>query len=412
MMRLLCGIAGVVLLAPVALAGRDLSGLYDHATLEEWAPRYERSTTKIFERVIKPALLAQEIRGIGAVRLDFPLHGEGLAKEHPLQFYADAPRVVMPIASLKFLDDLCTAYAWLQINGYSLETISEYTAMLRYKNFPDGVYPRPLEALQIPPDALTDRRVDELALDHFVTARTFILLHELGHIFYRHNGSTIANEKQADEFAAEVMPRTQLPPLGSLVFFLFDAHWASYPPGPNDTHPMSGDRLRALAARVEDAGLANALRQLGDSIDDPEIREGFAATGLAANIAALAPRRPGELPRAGRADTSGSPGSTAFQGRFAGESSQFNDPEGRSFAIEVTFQRHGERVDGQYSFGLGIGRLTGKVIGDTLYFEWDWANNYGRGLLKANNDGTSFSGTWGYRESTSNAGVWNGRRSD
>lgn len=411
MMRLLRGIAGVVLFAPVALAGKELSGLYDRATLEQWRPRYERSTTKIFEQVIAPALLTQEKQRIGNVRLDFRLYGEGQAKEHPLQFYVpDASRVVMPIASLKFLDDLCTAYAWLQINGYSLETISEYTAMLRYKDFPDERYPRPLKALQIPDDALKDPRVDELALGHFVTARTFILLHELGHIFHGHRGSTIAHEKQADRFAAEVMRRTPLPPLGILVFFLFDAHWASYPPGPNDTHPMSGDRLRALASQVDDRGLADALRKLGELMDDPDIRAGFAAAGLAADIAALAPRRPGELPRAGRKNAPGSPDTAAFQGRYVGQSLQFTEP--KPFPIEVVFQRRGDRVDGQYSFGLGIGTIRGKTTGDMLNFEWNWANNYGRGVFKANKDGSTFSGTWGYRESTDNGGTWSGRRSD
>jgi len=37
-----------------------------------------------------------------------------------------------------------------------------------------------------------------------------------------------------------------------------------------------------------------------------------------------------------------------------------------------------------------------------LTFEWSWANNYGRGVFKSNNDGVAFSGTWGYRESTDN----------
>ena len=54
--------------------------------------------------------------------------------------------------------------------------------------------------------------VDELSLGHFVTARTFILLHELGHILYGHTARTSAesvrNEKQADAFAATVMKRT------------------------------------------------------------------------------------------------------------------------------------------------------------------------------------------------------------
>lgn len=402
----------ILCLAPAAAGGADLSSLYDPATLEATRPSYERTTTKIFDQIVSPALLTEEKQRLGNVRLDFRLQGEGSSREHPLQFYAvaDGSRIVAPIASLKFLDDLCTAYAWLQINGYGLETISEYAAMLRYQSFPDGRYPRPLLALRIPSDALRNPRVDELALGHFVTARTFILLHELGHVYYRHRGSTIANEEQADRFAAEVMARTPLPPLGIIVFFLFDAHWSSYPPGPADTHPMSGARLQALAGLVEDGGLAAALRKLGGLLDDPEIRAGFAATGLAANLAALAPRRPGELPRAGPAPAAGVLSGSAFQGRYVGQSLQFNEPT--PYPIAVTFRRRGDQVDGEYSFGLGVGSIHGRVAGNTLTFEWEWARNYGRGVFNAAADGSSFHGTWGYRKSPDNAGRWEGGRAE
>ena len=92
------------------------------------------------------------------------------------------------------------------------------------------------------------------------------------------------------------------------------------------------------------------------------------------------------------------------------QSTQFTEP--KPFPIEVVFQRRGNRVDGQCSFGLGLGTIKGKETGDMLNFEWNWANNYGRGVFKANQDGSTFSGTWGYRELTDNAGTWSGHRSD
>ncbi len=99
--------------------------------------------------------------------------------------------VAMPVLSLMFLEDLCTAYAWLHLKGYSLETIDEYITMLRYKkaaDFPDGRYPPPLKALKIPPNALAERAVDDLSLRFRNTAYAFILLHEIGHILYEHRG--------------------------------------------------------------------------------------------------------------------------------------------------------------------------------------------------------------------------------
>jgi hypothetical protein len=399
----------------VSASASDVSSMYDQATLQHWQPRYQRSTMKIVNEVIVPVLTSEERRRLGVATFDFPLYADGELKRHPLMFYVPGdPRVVMPIFSLKFLDDLCTAYAWLQVNGYSLETISEYNAMLRYRGASGGRYPAPLPALDIPTDALKDRRVDELALGHFVTARTWLLLHELGHIYGSHrrtsNAQSRKNEQEADRFAMEVMRRTPLPPLGILVFFLADAHWTGYPSSDADTHPLSGARLRTLASGVNDRGLATGLSKLAELLDDPEIRAGFAATARAADASSLGPRRPGELPRlasAASARNGATGGHAVFEGRYVGESLQFSD--NRPFPIQVALRRRGDRVEGQYSFGLGVGIIeNGVVAGNTLTFSWRWAENFGRGTFKANGDG--FSGTWGYGRSATNAGTWTGRR--
>jgi hypothetical protein len=397
--------AGTALLARAAESGTEF---YDRATLDYWGQRYQRSTNKILNEVIHPALLSDERRRLAHVRLDMPLYAEGTQRGRPLAFYApyDGSRVVMPVYSLKFLDDLCTAYAWLQINGYSLETISDYTAMLRYGNARPTPEFAPLKALGIPANALKDPRVDELALGHFVTARTFILLHELGHAYHRHRGGIGArsrkNEEAADRFAAEVMARTPLPPLGSLVFFMADASWAGYPSTAEDTHPLSGARLRTLANHVEDRGLAQGLRQLAGLMDDPDIRTGFAAAGKSATLESLKPRRSGELP--GRAR----PGSNeSFSGSYVGQANQRGDA---AFPVRIDFRRQGNRVQGQYSFGIGIGTIAGRTKGRRLDFEWQWAGNHGRGVFEASHDGNAFAGTWGYRQSVDNAGKWNGKR--
>ena len=89
---------------------------------------------------------------------------------------------------------------------------------------------------------------------------------------------------------------------------------------------------------------------------------------------------------------------------------QFLDPEPRP--IEATFERRDDQVTGRYTFGLGFGAITnGQVVGPQLRFHWEWAGNYGRGVLQAQPDG-SFSGTWGYREASSGAGTWTGRRAE
>lgn len=401
----------IALLGMAVLSAHAIEpGLYDRATLDHWGQRYQRSTQRILDEVIRPVLLADERRRLANVRLELPTHAEGSQRGRPLAFYADGWRVVLPVYSLKFLDDLCTAYAWLQIKGYSLETISDYTAMLRYgKARPTPAY-APLAALGIPADALDDKRVDELALGHFVTARTFILLHELGHIHHGHRGGSGArsrmNEEAADRFAAEVMARTPLPPLGSLVFFMADASWAGYPATKEDTHPLSGARLRTLATRVEDRALAQGLRQLAGLMDDPDIRTGFAAVGKSTTLASLKPRRPGELHAQHQSGARHS-SQADFSGSYVGQASQHGQA---AFPVRIDFRRAGDRVQGQYSFGVGLGSLVGRVDGRRLDFEWQWAGDYGRGVFAASRDGKTFDGTWGYRRSADDAGIWNGKR--
>ena len=406
------GLALLLILRAAAAPSKDFSEMYDKGTLEYWGARYQESTYKIRDRLILPYLTTRERQALAGVRISLPLKG---IRGELFEFYTpvDHSTVVMPVFSMKFLDDLCTAYAWLQINGYSLETISDYIAMLEYANFPDNHYPAPLRALHVPPDARSDPRVDELSLDHFVTARAFILLHELGHI-YDQDPPTVkvspqqsrANEEEADRFAAEVMSRTPVPPLGIIIFFMADAHSAGYPPDPNATHPLSGHRLHALAAHLEDPALASGINKLGDFLDDPEVQLGIIAVAKATDESTLAPRRPGQLPRiapsnSGKSGTAPLP----FQGSYVGTYVERLRPQ-ETIRIEVAFERRANnRVIGHYSFGLGVGSLDGTVRGTELYFDWHWGGDYGRGVLRASDDGTDFSGTWGYHESVSDGGT-------
>jgi hypothetical protein len=387
----------------------DLSGLYDRETLQYWGKRYQVSTGKILDQVIAPVLLSEERRALGEVQIFYPLPGEDPRASWPFGYYSVSDpgggKIVLPILSLKVLDDLSIAYAWLQVHNYGLETISDYVAMLKYQDLPS--MPPVLSTLGIPVDALSDKEVNELALGHFVTARTFILAHELGHLRFHHNGSSVSNEKQADAFAVDVMQRTPLPPLGIMVFFMADAQMQDYPPQRDATHPLSADRLRALAARLSDRTLALKITALGEFLAEPDIQASIIAVGKATKPADLGPRRPGAP-----ATLRQSPETTdqSFNGRFVGQFTQYSDPD-EPGAIVVALRRSGNSVTGEYSFGLGVGRISeGIVDGDTMYFVWEWANSYGHGTLHATDGGAGFDGYWGYQESRTDAGRWAAHR--
>jgi hypothetical protein len=170
---------------------------------------------------------------------------------------------------------------------------------------------------------------------------------------------------------------------------------------------MSAERLHGLAARISDRKIAAGVEAIAVSLDDPDVMAGIAAIARAATPTTLGPRRSGALPTLSRPQ---SEDSTAFSGSFAGRLTQNSDP-GSPSEIAAVLRRDGSRVQGEYSFGLGIGAIRrGTVNGDALYFEWEWAGNYGRGVLHATEGGNGFAGTWGYRESADNAGTWTARR--
>jgi hypothetical protein len=225
---------------------------------------------------------------MAAVQFEFPL------QTGALNFYSIRPnRVVMPIDSLKFTEDLCTAYAWLWHNGYKLDTVDLYLSMLRYRQ-PWGNhrrYPPPLEALHIPDDALQNPQVDELSLRFRNSAYWFILAHELGHICHRHNGyqritrqQARNNEEQADRFALRMLQRTKTIPMGAQLFFQASTYYFDET---DSTHPLTSRRLRILAQSIyADANgfvndpkdratvifIARKIMDIADDMEDPKMQ--------------------------------------------------------------------------------------------------------------------------------------------
>ncbi len=310
---------------------------YDETHLYREQSRFEERINELFDQVIKPKLTSDERSRLRDVLFEFPVE----TRKDPIDFKSGERNgqlfVAMPVLSLLFLEDLFTAYAWLHINEYSLETIDEYITMLKYKRpseFPNGYYPPPLEALQIPNNALDDKRVDELSLGFRNSAYAFILLHELGHIQLEHRGyegiprsKTRNNESQADEFALNVLERTVTIPMGAILFFQAQAYslpskgqlraefmgegrimtetdWQQYV-NKELTHPLTSERLSDMALHLDYIAnrnsygqdspflryLAQELINISDILTIEELQGCMAAVADKADLSTLAPRR-------------------------------------------------------------------------------------------------------------------------
>ena len=422
--------------------GKDQGSMYKDSTLEYWQDRYSKGIKENFYEVIIPKMTTEERRKLSGVKLDFPLRGPD---NSPFTFYSTPSTVVMPIFSIKFFDDLMVANAWLNRNGYSPETAYQYISMLKYKNVKDfgGRCPEPLEALQIPSNALDDPNVDSLANKLFNSAIIYILLHELGHVYYDHPGygpevtrqNARLNEDQADRFAIEVMRRMNAQPVGMI--FVFQA-FAYGTPNRGDydsdseyeadlkkaTHPLTEDRMRRIAEGLRAAKddfareykdletgrqnveyIAVQIDQVAEILSDRDIQRLISEGARRTTLASLAPKRHGEkigTPEELITKESLEP----FHGVYEGDFSL----NGELLPVTLILRRNGKNVTGQYSYGVGTGTLIGIVEGDELFYKWQEGGVSGSAHVKALEAGERIDGTWGNGESWDDGGTWNGKR--
>lgn len=253
-----------------AVAAPDI---YSRAELETEAVRLRNAVIRIYEIGLKASLTAEEKRAIGDFEFIFPSPKDG---GHGSDFAAttDGRFLIMPLAALKGLEDLATAFAWRYEQRQLLSAIDLYFTMLRFrdrKDFPGGKYPTIMDALSVPKDAYRiDKKVDDLSLRLRNGALAFIIAHELGHIRFKHKPvaqigalQSQRDETEADRFALDLFARTKTAALGAVVFFQSQIyslpHRHEYP-SEDDwrkhvasvmTHPLSVDRIRAMADHME-----------------------------------------------------------------------------------------------------------------------------------------------------------------
>ena len=428
------------LLAPPAVA---MTTLYDDATLAYWARITPEDIRRVHDEDLSPAFEPGERERLMDVELLFPLRCP-LPEGEPFCYYQqtladDRRQVVMSVTSLRLFGDLALAMAWLQLEGLSIETPAQYLAMLRHRrpeSFPGGRYPLPLAALGVPDDVRERAEVMELYGKIFTSSVVFVLLHELGHALHRHPGygpevsreAARRHEAEADEFALDVMARLAYPPLGMSVFFTLLAHWepnrwhyadeAAYRAHLAEaTHPLTSDRLRGLAAalaqrrdafaraepdfvaaRERVAGVADEIGRLAGFLDDRDIQEGIVRLGRATEPATLQPRREGELVIDSAAPAAGQPFAGTFQGMLG-------DASG-GLPVWLVLERQGDRVQGVFTYGLGLGHLEGEVQAGRLHFGWRLGLEGGLGVLEAAADDGRLHGNWGRERSADDGGYW------
>jgi len=306
---------------------QSFAAMYPPSEIARDGARLATAVRKIWTIGLQPALTRSERQRLGDVRFEFPAP----RTDDPLMnYYAYRDRsggvIVMPTLSLKALEDLTTAYAWLHTKGHSLSTIDLYYAMLRHRfvfDWPDGRYADILSALGVPKDAYKLPGVDTMSLALRNEAFAFIIAHEAGHLLYRHKpyrdittAQARADELQSDRFALDLLVRTNTPPMGAALFFQaqayhmphrgeFDSHddWAAYLKTVS-THPLSTARIDNIAnttatdfarRRPSEAAtwrfIGNGFRKIAAILEDVDIQRCIKKTATAATATDLSPTK-------------------------------------------------------------------------------------------------------------------------
>lgn len=408
------GLVSAAIIAPSGVFAQQLPA-YSDAVLAEWQQRYPRGIYSNFREVILPRLSPEQRERIGSLVFEFPPRIES---HEPFGFAADANgRIIyMSVQSLRFLDEASIAAAWLNRNGYTMESLTNYWLMLR--NWDDSDPPPPmLRTLCIPADAIANREVDELSQKIFSTAIFFIMLHEIAHVIAEHDGyanidpeEARAREEAADAFALDIMARVGDAPLGVVNLFLamtyFSDNSADFPTMrayeknlAKRTHPLSPDRLRVFADTLEEtaadysgsginpveiAVIAGQIRLIASTLKDIELLTSL--SGNAISPADLGPMKPGE--KLGRSCHGDYSGTRPFSGRFKGVTT-VNNVE---FDLEAELRRDGNRVTGRSSYGLGFSTIEGVIEAGTMHYRWKLGQWTGSGVL-THSEGR-YSGEW------------------
>jgi hypothetical protein len=158
--------------------------------------------------------------------------------------------VIVPMESVLFIDDLGVASAWFEAQGCDAGFVQAYLAAV----FTRGGMPPPLVAFDIDKEtALADPFVEDVSTKILDSTVNYLLAHEVGHVMLGHEGGLTGGASQeqeiaADRFALDFFTAVGTPPLGMSIYFNA-GRWLD-PAGGAGTHPVSGDRLRAIAGRL------------------------------------------------------------------------------------------------------------------------------------------------------------------
>ncbi len=231
---------------------KDFSQIYSPDVLRKAISTYEVNIRGVLYEDIRHYLSVSEKQTLSTVKVNFSQLGRH-AGLFEYSMNLTTGEMTITALAVKFFDEIAIAFAWYEYRNLDRTKIIEYIGRLFAQ---PGYRQPPLPALGVPAEAWKlDKNVDDDSQKILKSAITFLLLHEFAHWRFRHAGyDAISNrqaqrqEKQADAFALEVMARMHTVPYGMVYWFMITGLLQS---NEARTHPLSTDRLLAIADRLE-----------------------------------------------------------------------------------------------------------------------------------------------------------------
>lgn len=241
-----------LLCCSLSVQAKDFTKLYTPEQLQRVQAVYGNNIKAVLFEDIAAYLLPAERATLSTMNINFPLYGDSAGL---FDFYVNLQngKITFSALSIKFLDDLAVAFAWYQSKGLDLAEVVAYVNRLYFE---EAYLEPPFKALNIPEKAWEqDDFVDDVSQKTLKSAIAFLLIHEVAHWHYKHLAYDSISHRQAqqqeiqsDALALNVMGRMRTIPFGIVPWFMTVGMMSS---GNPTTHPLSSDRLMALAAVLE-----------------------------------------------------------------------------------------------------------------------------------------------------------------
>jgi hypothetical protein len=166
---------------------------YSHDEVLDVTSFWKAQVANAMKESIKPSLTNEQLRKVDGIDWAFPTVNSSTS----IGFGASGSRVILPIQSWMFIQDLVAAYIWQDVNDCQ-PTVLAYSNLLKYRDpstLPGGMFPDPIEAMGIPSPntAKLARLSPEFASRFervFYGVLVFVTAHEVGHVVLGHSAPT------------------------------------------------------------------------------------------------------------------------------------------------------------------------------------------------------------------------------